>query len=64
VRVRERAVDGKATHAALVALAAAVGVPLSDVTLVAGPRSRLKIVDVPDSAATRIASLREPHLRS
>jgi uncharacterized protein len=46
VRVSERAVDGKATTAALAAVAAAFGVGRGSVTLVAGSRSRVKILDV------------------
>ena len=46
VRVSKQAVDGEATAAALAALAAAFGVGRHDVTLVAGARSRMKIVDV------------------
>jgi uncharacterized protein YggU (UPF0235/DUF167 family) len=46
VRVSKQAVDGEATAAALAALAAAFGVGRRDVTLVAGARSRVKIVDV------------------
>lgn len=46
VRVSERAADGKATAAALALVAAAFGVSRSSVTLVAGTRSRLKILDV------------------
>jgi len=46
VAVAERAVDGAATGAALAALARALGVPTRAVTLVAGQRSRTKIVDV------------------
>jgi len=46
VRVSARAVDGKATDAALAAIAAAFGVHRRDVTLVAGAASRTKIVDV------------------
>ena len=47
VRVSERAVDGRATAAALAAVAAAFGVRRQAVTLVAGATSRRKIVDVP-----------------
>ena len=47
VRVGERAVDGRATAAALAAVAAAFGVRRQAVTLVAGATSRRKIVDVP-----------------
>ena len=46
VRVSARAVGGKATKAALSALAAVLGVPRGAVTLVAGASSRTKIVDV------------------
>jgi uncharacterized protein YggU (UPF0235/DUF167 family) len=47
VRVRERAVAGRATAAALAAVAAAFGVRRSAVTLVTGASSRRKVVDVP-----------------
>ena len=46
VRVSERAADGRATAAALAAVAAAFGVPRRAVALVAGASSRTKIVDV------------------
>lgn len=46
VRVTKRAVGGEATAAALAAVAAAFGVGRNDVTLVAGARSRSKIIDV------------------
>jgi uncharacterized protein YggU (UPF0235/DUF167 family) len=46
VRVSERAADGRATAAALAAVAAAFGVRRHAVTLVAGASSRTKIVDV------------------
>ena len=46
VRVRERAVEGKATEAALAALADALGVPRRGVTLVRGATSRTKVVNV------------------
>jgi uncharacterized protein YggU (UPF0235/DUF167 family) len=59
VRVRERAVEGKATSAALAALATALGVRRGDVTLVTGSRSRTKVVEVPDSAAERLRELRD-----
>jgi uncharacterized protein len=57
VRVQQRAVDGRATEAALAALAAALGVPRRDVTLVTGAASRSKIADVrtADEQATRRA---------
>jgi uncharacterized protein len=46
VRVSARAVDGKATEAALAAVAAAFGVRRGAVTLVAGASGRAKVVDV------------------
>ncbi len=46
VRVAARAVDGRATDAALTAIAAAFGVHRRAVSLVAGATSRTKIVDV------------------
>jgi uncharacterized protein len=49
VRVSERAVDGRATAAALAALAEAFGVRHHAVTLAAGTSSRMKVVDVADA---------------
>jgi len=46
VRVSARAVDGRATAAALAAVAAAFGVRRQAVTLVAGTTSRRKLLDV------------------
>jgi uncharacterized protein YggU (UPF0235/DUF167 family) len=46
VCVSARAVDGKATEAALAAVAGAFGVRRGAVTLVSGASSRTKIVDV------------------
>jgi uncharacterized protein len=46
VRVSERAVDGKATAAALALVAAAFRVGGGSVTLVTGSRSQVKILDV------------------
>lgn len=46
VRVAPRAVDGKATEAALAAVAKAFGVRRRAVTLVTGATSRTKVVDV------------------
>jgi hypothetical protein len=51
VRVRERAVDGKATAAALRALAEALGVRPSDVRLVSGVTSRTKVVEIDDACS-------------
>jgi uncharacterized protein len=45
VRVTARAVDGRATEAALAAVAQALGVKRRAVTLVSGAASRTKIVD-------------------
>ena len=46
VRVAEPAVGGRATRAALRALAAALDVPPGAVTLVRGPTSRRKVVEI------------------
>jgi uncharacterized protein len=46
VRVSKRPVGGEATDATLAAVAVAFGVSRSEVTLVAGARSRSKIVEV------------------
>jgi uncharacterized protein YggU (UPF0235/DUF167 family) len=46
VAVPARAVDGKATEAALKALAEALGVRRRDVILVTGATSRTKVVDI------------------
>lgn len=46
VRVSPRAVQGKATAAALAAIAEAFGVPRHAVTLVSGAASRTKVIDV------------------
>lgn len=59
VAVRARAVDGKATEAALNALAEAVGTASRDVRLVSGTTSRTKIVEVPEEYRERIVELRE-----
>jgi uncharacterized protein YggU (UPF0235/DUF167 family) len=57
VRVSARAVDGKATAAALAAVAAAFGVRPGEVTLVTGAVSRTKIVDVPGADQTTLDRL-------
>jgi uncharacterized protein YggU (UPF0235/DUF167 family) len=57
VRVSARAVDGKATDAALTAIAAAFGVHRRDVTLVTGAVSRTKIVDVAGAEPADLARL-------
>jgi uncharacterized protein len=60
VAVTVRAVDGKATEAALVALAEALGVRPRDVRLVTGATSRTKVVEVAGSAQVqrRLGELR------
>ena len=52
VRVAARAVDGRATEAALRALAKALGVRRSEVALVTGAVSRTKLVDVATGSRT------------
>jgi len=58
VAVTERAVDGKATEAALRAVAAAFGVKRRDVTLVTGAASRDKVVEV-DGDSGALAARRD-----
>jgi uncharacterized protein len=60
VKVRERAVGGKATDAALAALADALGVPRRAITLVHGATSRTKVVEIDGDDAileSRVAAL-------
>ena len=47
VRVRERAVDGRATDAALTAVAEALAVPRRTITLLTGATTRTKTLDIP-----------------
>lgn len=58
VAVTARAVDGKATEAALRAVAEALGVPRREVELVSGAVSRRKVVDVPDGVGDLVDTLR------
>jgi uncharacterized protein len=58
VRVPEPAVDGRATAAALSALANALGLHPREIALVTGATNRTKIVDISASAASRFAMLR------
>lgn len=59
VRVGARAVEGRATAAALAAIAAAFAVPRREVRLVSGATSRTKVVEIGgDDAALREALLR------
>jgi uncharacterized protein YggU (UPF0235/DUF167 family) len=57
VAVQAPAVDGRATAAALRALAAALGCRPGDVTLVSGATSRTKAVELPDELAGRFQEL-------
>lgn len=57
IKVGARAVDGRATAAALQALAKALGVPRRSVVLVTGATSRTKVVEVPDEARDAVAAL-------
>jgi uncharacterized protein YggU (UPF0235/DUF167 family) len=57
VRVGARAVDGKATAAALTAVAEAFGVRPAAVTLVTGASSRTKAVDVDGGTEGRLQAL-------
>lgn len=58
VSVSARAVDGKATEAALRAVAEAFGVPRRDVALVTGATSRRKVLRV-DGDETALAGRRD-----
>ncbi|MGH3253366.1 MAG: DUF167 domain-containing protein [Trebonia sp.] len=60
VAVTARAVDGKATEAALRAVAAAFDVKRRDVTLVSGAASRDKVIDI--DGETSALSARRDHL--
>jgi uncharacterized protein YggU (UPF0235/DUF167 family) len=51
VKVAARAVEGKATEAALAAVAAALGVRRRDIRLVSGATSRDKVVEVDGDVA-------------
>ncbi len=57
VAVQAPAVDGRATEAALVALAKALGCPRRMVELVSGATRRSKLVEVPDHVSARAAAL-------
>jgi uncharacterized protein len=60
VRVTARAVEGAANRALLQAVADALGVRRSAVSLVVGKRSREKVVEVSGLDPTSLDSLREP----
>lgn len=51
------AVDGRATEAALSAVAKALDVPRRAVDLVSGATARTKVIEVPDEAAEAVAAL-------
>lgn len=57
VRVAQPAVDGRATEAALAAVAEAFGVRRRQVVLVTGATSRSKVVDVEGADPGRLAEL-------
>jgi uncharacterized protein YggU (UPF0235/DUF167 family) len=57
VRVSARAVDGRATEAALTSVARAFGVPRRAVRLVAGAASRTKIVEIDGGDSALLARL-------
>jgi hypothetical protein len=57
VRVSAQAVDGKATAAALAAVAGAFGVRRSAVRLVSGASSRTKVVDIDGGDPRVLAAL-------
>jgi uncharacterized protein len=57
VAVTARAVDGKATEAALRAVAEALGVRRRDVRLVTGATSRTKVVEISQAGAVAVAAL-------
>lgn len=65
VAVTARAVDGRATEAALVTLAEALGLRRRDVILVTGFASRVKVVEVAgaDEVALRVEQLRSGQAR-
>ena len=60
VRVTARAVEGAANRALLQAMADALGVRRSAVSLVAGKRSREKVVEVTGLDPNSLDRLREP----
>jgi uncharacterized protein YggU (UPF0235/DUF167 family) len=64
VRVSARAVDGKATEAALTSVARAFGVPRRAVTLITGASSRTKVIDVAAGDPAVLAQLLTKPARS
>jgi uncharacterized protein YggU (UPF0235/DUF167 family) len=59
VRVAAPAVDGRATEAALAAVATALGLRRRQITLVSGATSRTKVVEVPDDVPALAERLQE-----
>lgn len=63
VKVAEQAVDGAATAAVVAAVAKAFGARRSAVRVVAGERSRTKVLELspePEDAAARLTALLDP----
>ncbi|HVY10349.1 MAG TPA: DUF167 domain-containing protein [Mycobacteriales bacterium] len=57
VRVRERAVEGKANEAVLRAVARAFGLPRTRVRLVTGARSRTKLLELDGAEPDQLVAL-------
>jgi uncharacterized protein len=57
VAVQAPAVDGRATEGALKALAKALGVPVRELTLVAGATSRTKLIEIAGDHSDRLQEL-------
>jgi len=64
VAVSQRAVDGKATEAALRAVADAVGARRRDVTLITGAAHRTKVVQIDAAASDAIVAARIAQLKA
>jgi uncharacterized protein YggU (UPF0235/DUF167 family) len=60
VWIHERAIDGRATEAALKAVADALGVRRASVRLIRGARARVKVVEVVDPPADLAERLDRP----
>lgn len=59
VKVAARAVEGKATEAALSAVAEALGLRRRDITLVSGATSREKVIDIEGDVTQVTAKIAE-----
>lgn len=59
VAVNAPATDGRATEAALKALAKALGCRERNLQLVTGVTARTKVVDIPDECAKKVSDLLE-----